>query len=253
MRLHHMIYRLRSEKLPARFLASRLLRLTRLCMLFTIQKNAYRLRFYPTAGSATFWVDPAPSREELFIEAFLKPGDTYVDVGANIGALALLAASKVGPSGYVHAFEAHPEIFRFLQGNIQLNGFSNISANNYAVADQPGDLAFTDLHSDDQNSICQEGSIIVRANRLDDLLPVDRPIALLKIDVEGAEKLVLDGAPQTLARTSAIYFEYSDRMSAAFGYNLADLEELLLHAGFTVRPVAATVQGEASDYLAVRT
>ena len=250
MRFRHMLGRLREEKRPARFLASRILRATRLCSLFTIQRDGFRLRFYPTAGSATLWLDPSPCREEQFLASFLRPGDTYIDVGANIGALALKAAAIVGRSGSVNAFEAHPRTFRFLQGNLRLNGFRNVTAVNRALSDKPGVVRFTDLHTDDQNSIRNDGAISVEAARLDDVIQAQGPVALLKIDVEGAEKMVLEGAPRTLARTRAVYFEYSDRMAAAFGYGMADLRRILESAGFRIERVGGNEA--AADYLAVR-
>jgi methylase of polypeptide subunit release factors len=138
--------RLREEQRPIRFLLSRLLRLIRLCYFFTIRKDGYRLRFYPTAVSATAWVDPSPFREELFIAKVLKRGDIYVDVGANIGALACKAASM---GCEVYAFEAHPRTFRFLKGNIRLNGFDNVVAINKALSDKSGTVRFSDLYSDE--------------------------------------------------------------------------------------------------------
>ena len=56
----------------------------------------------------------------------LRPGDTVIDVGANVGYYTLLAARKVGPRGKVVAFEPDPESFSFLKRNVKANGFTNV-------------------------------------------------------------------------------------------------------------------------------
>src|ERR1700682_445786 len=121
--------RLKSERRPFRFLVSRLLWQWRICHLFAIQRRGYRLRFNPTAMSASLWVDGEYSaQDENFFEALLKPGDLVVDVGANIGALTLCAAARVGASGEIFSIEAHPAIFGYLMRNLRFNKFTNIDA-----------------------------------------------------------------------------------------------------------------------------
>ncbi|MEM6996443.1 MAG: FkbM family methyltransferase, partial [Myxococcota bacterium] len=63
----------------------------------------------------------------------LEPGDTFVDVGANLGYYTVLAAKKVGPSGRVFAFEPDPESFALLKRNVDRNGLTNITAENKAA------------------------------------------------------------------------------------------------------------------------
>ena len=67
----------------------------------------------------TLWMDRVYNQQDPgFIASVLEPGDTCVDVGANIGLITLLSAVSVGPNGLVVAFEQHPKIFAYLRGNV---------------------------------------------------------------------------------------------------------------------------------------
>lgn len=226
--------KLRDQRKPLRFLASRLLWHSGLSSLFTIPCGSYRLRFYPSACSATLWLDPAERlKDEGVLRDLLREGDTVIDVGANIGAVTLAAAQFVGPTGLVYSVEAHPRTYKFLMGNIQLNQAGNVTAFSTACGRENGVIAFSDKTSDDQNAVCGEG-LGVPLCRLDELIPRTRSIALLKIDVEGYEKFVLEGAKRLLPRVESIYFESYERHFRRFGYRLRDIVHLLEDIGFTV-------------------
>ena len=160
-----------------------------------------------------------------------NPGDLVVDVGANIGDTVLTAAIQVGPTGHVIGIEPHPRTFRFLQENLALNGIGNVEVINVAAGAAPGIARFSDDRRDDMNRI-DGGSLQVAVKRLDDLVMAGRPVALLKVDVEGYEKFVLDGAPNLLSRTSCVHFEVSSLHFPRFGYTTRDLLTLLQGAGF---------------------
>src|SRR5262245_6597666 len=68
-----------------------------------------------------------------FVEGWLRPGMTVVDVGANIGQYSLLASARVGAAGTVHAFEPHPGVYEVLRRNLQRAGCTNVSAHQLAV------------------------------------------------------------------------------------------------------------------------
>ena len=219
-----------------RFLVSRVLWRTRLCSLFQIYKESYRLKFHPTALSAILWIDPQNRwSDEAFLKRYLKEKDTVVDVGANIGDLTLTAASVVGPKGRVYSLEAHPRTYGFLRKNVALNNCSNIILFNLALGDKESEIVFSDLRGDDQNHVSQNGrGISVKMARLDDLPLLEPHIQLLKIDVEGYEKFVLDGAPRTLEKVSCVYFESWERHFSRYGYACQDVIKLLAKKGFTV-------------------
>lgn len=139
----------------------------------------------------------------------LSPGDTFFDVGSNIGFFALIGARQVGPAGRVHAFEPVPEIAACARRNAERNDFDTITVHTLAVADVPSGhaelflavnpggatLSTTDVPND------LSGRLPVPATTLDQLVTDgDCPVPdVVKIDVEGAEMRVLDGMARLLA------------------------------------------------------
>jgi FkbM family methyltransferase len=190
------------QRRPVRFLLSRLLMRAGVSHLFRINRGRYRLIFFPTALSASLWGDPVNRlREEDFLAGWLRPGDTAIDVGANIGSVTLALASAVGPAGQVVAFEAHPRLYQCLVANIALNKAPHVVAHARAAGAAEGLVGFSDGSNDDENSVVSgAASLQVPVSRLDDFAP-QGPVRLLKIDVEGYEPVVLAGAGKTLART----------------------------------------------------
>ncbi len=227
---------LREQPNVSRFLVSRVLWRSRLCSLFNIYKEGYRLRFHPTALSAILWINPQDRRsDEEFLRRYLKEKDTFVDVGANIGDLTLAAASVIGPNGRVYSLEAHPRTYGFLRKNIALNNCPNVLLFNLALGDKESEIVFSDLRGDDQNHVSENSrGISVKMSRLDDVLLSESHIQLLKIDVEGYEKFVLEGASRTLEKVICIYFESWERHFSRYGYACRDVVNLLINKGFTV-------------------
>jgi FkbM family methyltransferase len=221
--------KLRCQPRPLRFLASRFLWHTGLGSFLTIPRSTYRLRFYPTAYSATLWLNPAEHLgDEVVLRSLLHEGDSVIDVGANIGTLTLAASKIVGPTGKVYSIEAHPRTHKYLLGNLEFNKISNVQAFNVACGREHGTARVSSNVSDDQNSVSPEG-VSVPVRKLDDLLTgtETQEIALLKIDVEGYEKFVLEGSLRLLWRVKFIYFESYERHAAAFGYELRDIIDVL--------------------------
>lgn len=235
MRLGAVWSRLRAEPHPWRLVCSRLLWRAGLSTRFVIERKGYRVRFHPSAVSAEAWIAPQQSvEEEEFVASRLRAGDTYVDVGANVGLLALRAASVVGRTGRVIAIEAHPRTAGFLADNVALNGFAQVQVVHRAVGESDGTLTFTDFVSDDQNHVQVDGAgVAVRVQRLDELVPAG-PIALLKVDVEGFELAVFRGAEGVLDRTQAVLFESWDRHATRYGHTAAEVVALLRARGFRV-------------------
>jgi FkbM family methyltransferase len=235
-RLRGALTRLLAEDDKLSFVAARVLWASGLCRLITFAlPDGYRMRFYPSAVSTSCWLDrqfrPADS---TVVRRLLRPGATFVDVGANVGSLSLLAWTRVRPRGRVMAIEPHPRTYRFLVGNVALNGFA-IETYNLAVGAEPCELSFTSLRSDDQNRATPAppggGDVRVAVTTLDRLVG-DADVDLLKIDTEGFELRVLAGATATLRRCAAIYIEDSDRNLRRYGGSSAELRETLCDAGF---------------------
>lgn len=224
---------LRESPRPLRLLAGLFLRRTGLCRLFTIRHRDFIIRFFPTEISFGLFLDPeARGEDHDFFRGYLRPGDVVVDVGANVGTLALTASRCAAK---VYAIEAHPRIFRMLEANIALNRRTNIVALNAAAGDKEGVLTFSDFRCDDRNCVIEGGQgIEVPSRRLDDWLKDVPRIDLLKIDVEGFEKWALAGAGEVLKRTSCLYFESFDANFEKYGYDCREIFDLLRKAGFTI-------------------
>ncbi len=179
----------------------------------------------------------------------LRPGDTVVDVGACFGYHSLDFAARVAPGGRLYAFEPQAGVFALLQQNLRANSLANVQAECMALSDGDGALelhCFPDLDVG-YASITNRGrrdarTITCRAQTLDSYLKQHHipDVTLLKLDVEGAELLVLRGASTLLGspRPPMWIIEINRETAAAAGYRPEDLLCLLHSYGYTFyRPV----------------
>ncbi len=237
-----------------RYLVGRSLVAVDLSQWLDIQRNGYKLRFFPSALSVAMWTDSSYFREdeELLIH-YLRPGDTVIDVGANIGAITLAAAQVVGETGRVVAIEAHPRTFAYLRENVRLNERANVDLHNVAIGSEPGRIWFTDYRLDEQNHVVTDGQgFEVAAVPLDDLARDVVRVALLKVDVEGYERAVFEGAVQVLGRTEAVLFESWERHFRKYGDTTSDVLTLLRGCGFELFRTAPGLTPIPDDYVSQR-
>lgn len=156
------------------------------------------------------------SQAELdLLEPFVVPGAVVLDVGANIGTHTVFFAQRAGEAGRVVAFEPQRTLHHVLCGNAALNGLRNVHAHHTAVGREPGTLRVPALDvTAEQNlgglSLGDWGDgEPVAVMRIDDL---DLPrCELVKIDVEGMECDVLDGATETIRRHRPVLYVENDR------------------------------------------
>ncbi len=134
----------------------------------------------------------------------LRPGGTFVDVGAHVGFHSVLAAQLVGPAGKVFAVEPAPWAVELLRANVWRQGI-DVTVLPFAASDAAGTvrLALEEAHRSGAHLTEAEDAVEVQAAPLDELLP-DVAVDVLKVDVEGAEPLVLRGASNLLARTPGL-------------------------------------------------
>jgi len=130
--------------------------------------------------------------EMLVWKRYLRPGDLFLDVGANIGVYSVYAAEC---GAEVIAVEPVPHNAKRVRENLDLNGYAGEVVQN-ALSDHPGRVRIT-ADEDSYNHLVDEGGIEVTATTLDELL--GNRSAVAKIDVEGAEELVLAGARKALS------------------------------------------------------
>lgn len=178
--------------------------------------------------------------ERQFMEKFSFADGEIVDVGANLGVISLSLARRY-PDRKVIAFEPNPTTFKGLCGNIQLNGLTNVTAEQSAVGASDGEVTFNaDPHSRGLASISRDGRFVERVRCVSlDSYSVSHgisEIALLKVDVEGYESLVFQGASRLLAggRIRVIYYEVHPNASTKAGFAPMDATNRLLEAGYQI-------------------
>jgi FkbM family methyltransferase len=193
-------------------------------------------------------------REELFLKRVLHGGDYFVDVGANVGTFSLLAASIVGPFGRVHAYEPHPLAADMLRDSAIMNGVhAQLIVSRVAVGarmghavlkSDPSMLACATLADDSQASphtqayghLAHADAIDTPVVTLDSEFPCDISIKFLKIDVEGCEASVLQGAERLLSRQCVDYVMIEAIEEAADKSFLVLLEALQKVCGYGYSP-----------------
>lgn len=183
------------------------------------------------------------------VQEHLAPGNTFVDVGAHIGYYSLKAAPLVGPNGHVIAIEPNPNTLPRLRDNLQASGASVVRVEPFACADVDAMLdLFASSHSNtgetslSQANASQDGAPTatyrVRARPLDDILREAgvSHVNAVKIDVEGAEMMVLKGAQKTLDRDHPMLLvEVVDKQLQAMGSSAAEVQQFLSAHGYRAR------------------
>jgi FkbM family methyltransferase len=185
-----------------------------------------------------------PSQRAL--QALLRPGDTLIDIGANVGMMMLVGAAAVGPTGRVHCFEPNPIAAERCRANIELNHLeSHVSLQVIGLSDEPGTLTFSwPTGYSDMGSfgggVPREYAHLPREHRElpvrrgDDVL-ADLPLPgnlTIKVDVEGFEEKVLRGLGQTLkARRPAVFTEVEPDLLAAAGSSVPAVCQVMQSLG----------------------
>jgi len=181
-----------------------------------------------------------------------------MDIGANVGYYAVMAAyqrSRVG-SGKVFAFEPNPLAFQYLQRNAGLNALDNLIALPWAVADKSGQMKlYLSLQGITFGSLRSYLSHLtesceVPAVSLDEFMAqhLDSQIGLMKVDIEGAEMLAFLGGKETLCRDRPIIlYEEREESYTAFGYSTNEVRAFLQDLGYRLHEVS--VESDVDLYL----
>jgi FkbM family methyltransferase len=213
------------------------------------------------------------SEERLILKVrqLLKPGMTFIDVGANIGLFSVVAAHCVGPSGRVFAFEPQESLAAPFGENVRLNGLTNVihvpvalgstagASNLFQISGNDGQATLR--LRDNERSVGPVARVPVRT--LSDVLREHGVVSVdgMKIDVEGGDLDVLEGFRDWLAAAPPrfIMCECLDRLLARFGHRSEDLIRFLQGYGYVVyqpsragwAPLAAKAVPVVSDVLAL--
>ncbi|MCC9596342.1 MULTISPECIES: FkbM family methyltransferase [unclassified Rubrivivax] len=158
------------------------------------------------------------------IRHLLRPGDVFVDVGANFGYYSIAAARWVGPQGRVFAFECAPRALGLLKTNVALNRCADtVRVQDCGLSDESGEMRFFQSRLDtgwsSLDPIPDAEELRVSIRRLDELDLAGPDIRLVKIDVEGGEAKVLRGMQAVFARGSRpfVIAEITPRFKARGG------------------------------------
>ena len=182
--------------------------------------------------------------EFAFLDRILRPGMTFLDAGANEGAYTVFAAARTGPQGTVWAFEPSPREAERLRYNLELNGLA-ARVFTVALSDFHGEAQFTISQAEHSGhntlgaianpGVDVEQTITVEARPLDEIVEKEglARVDVLKIDVEGAELQLLQGAEETLRKCRpVILFEASEAALRNQGASREDLLLLLRRQGY---------------------
>jgi FkbM family methyltransferase len=157
--------------------------------------------------------------EGKMLTSLVRPRQTVIEVGANIGSHTVGLAKRVGPSGKVFAFEPQRACFALLQSQIALNQLHNVIAFNEGSGADERELWLPRIDYSGRGnfggvSLQRSGSgqqEKVKVRRLDDVFP-DAPAHLIKIDVEGMEREVIAGARALIERSKPLLYVENDRV-----------------------------------------
>ena len=186
-------------------------------------------------------------QETALIEALVKPGQTFVDIGAHWGYFTLIAAQKVSSSGRVIAIEADPRLFKTLSQNIRENGLANIDAIHVAAAAGSGVLRMAGYKEHEENwgisrllgaaATGDDPDVFDVATASIDSLLDERGVTkvdVLKMDIAGAEALALRGMEAGLraGRYRSMVIEFHPLALPDFGSSVGSLVDLLTGFGY---------------------
>lgn len=176
--------------------------------------------------------------------SLLCPGDAFVDIGANLGMLSLLAHRRIAPEGRVIACEPNPRMQERIQAAVAANGLRHFTTVGTALGEREGiaelhefagHAGWGSLSSDGPEGARRTASWTVPIRVGDGVLaelPARQPI-VMKIDVEGHEVPVLRGLRQTLRqRLPLVFVEVADAHQRRAGYSAAELRGALEQHGY---------------------
>lgn len=178
------------------------------------------------------------------IRQVVMPGDGCIDVGANLGYISLHCARQCGAQGRVLSVEASPQVYADLCDNIARNHFPQVIPLNFFAGNRHQDVDFfyDPLEPGNSSYISHSGheiGVVVPMAPLDELwdkanasAPV--PLRFVKIDVEGAEPLVLQGFQKGLSEYPLLWIEVNPPLLQKGGFSMRDLYEMLNQHGYEI-------------------
>ena len=184
----------------------------------------------------------AHQRNELaMLLSLVRPGDVVLDIGANIGSLAIPLGLRIGPEGHVYAFEADDTVYEVLKKNIEANGLANIASINAIVSQNPGrytrvradgNMGATRFRMEDPSVESNIEVLSIDSWFTEQCVETSR-VDLIKIDVEGMDVDVLQSSADVIDRFRPIvYMEIGKPLLREVGYSSEAVETMLEEKGY---------------------
>jgi FkbM family methyltransferase len=185
------------------------------------------------SGPNSYWLGTFEVERVRALANAMSPGATVYDIGANVGIYTLLSSSRVGGSGAVYAFEPLERNLAYLRKHVVLNKLQNCTIVEQAIGNREGERLFSAIGGDFcAAKFSPDGDVSVPTTTLDACIygaKRFRPPDVLKIDVEGAEFEVLQGAARAISEFCPMIFV------EIHGTQLhADCREFLLGKGYRI-------------------
>lgn len=210
-----------------------------------------------TVQRALFYCGTYEPQTTALIRSALASGDTFLDIGANVGHYTFLAAKAVGPAGRVIAIEASKSTAERLAADVTSNGLDHIvTVHNVAAADEASSVFLYAGHDPSQvgmrhldPSPRDDAIEATRQMPLDDLLPGLRT-DVVKLDIEGAELRALVGMRHILTnhRPRLVVAEMQEEMLARFGDSPDTVNAFFTELGYEGREVGEKWHGESRSF-----
>jgi FkbM family methyltransferase len=212
----------------------------------TAVSNQERAQLYETATGRYYLPSDAPREDPVIhciktgaifepevieiAKAYIRPGSTVLDVGANFGQMSVFFSRFVGAAGQVHSFEADPFVYELFVRTLAANNCQNVTAHLGAVYDRPDQQLFYPVQ--DFKRFQAYGSYGIEPNATAgrtvksltiDGLNINTPISFMKVDIQGSDLFALRGALETIKRhRMPIIFEFEQQFQAEFGTSFQD-------------------------------
>ena len=190
-------------------------------------------------------------------KAYIWPGSTALDVGANFGQMSVLFSRFVGAGGEVHSFEADPFVYELLLKTLAANNCQNVTAHPGAVYDRPNQQLFYPVQDFKRAQAYGSCGIDPKATAgrtvktlTIDGLKINTPISFMKVDIQGSDLFALRGAVETIKRhRMPILFEFEQQFQAEFGTSFQDYVDFVNSISYRFEKVVMEI--ESIKYLIV--
>lgn len=164
------------------------------------------LKWVVGASTHGTWLGSYEWEKQVLLGNLIRKNSVFYDIGANVGFYALLGSVLTGLGGHVYAFEPLPRNVSYLRRHVDMNRLANVKVFDFALSNFNGETGFFEGNSPSEAHISAKATLKVKTLTLDHAISVYqlKPPDVIKIDVEGAEADVLQGAAITLRNFSPV-------------------------------------------------